>query len=71
MQKFKKLLPNCAIDFGKLGNFQVLTLEEKKNLQTLDLTSNELDKWQQLLKTLEEDRLSTMNDFNEKLKSLL
>ena len=35
------------------------------------LTSNELDKWQQLLKTLEEDRLSTMIDFNEKLKSLL
>jgi hypothetical protein len=35
------------------------------------LTSNELKKWQQLLNKLEEEKLSTMNDFNEKLKSLL
>ena len=35
------------------------------------LTSKELEDWQQLLRTLEEDRMSKMNDFNDKLKSLL
>jgi len=35
------------------------------------LTSDELLKWKQWLNALEEERLSTMNDFNEKMKSLL
>jgi len=35
------------------------------------LTSNEMDRWQQSLNTLEEEKLMMMNDFNEKLKSLL
>ena len=34
------------------------------------LTKDEIDTWQQSLNALEEDRLSAMNDFNEKLKSL-
>ena len=35
------------------------------------LTNDEIDKWQQSFHALEEDRLSTMNDFHEKLKTLL
>ena len=34
--KIKKLLPKCDIDFGNLGNFLTMTLEEKSNLQTLE-----------------------------------
>ena len=34
------------------------------------LTKDEIDAWQQSLNALEEDRLSALNDFNEKLKSL-
>ncbi len=34
------------------------------------LTSDEIGKWQQSLDALEEDRVSTMNDFHEKLKTL-
>lgn len=34
------------------------------------LKSDELDAWKQSLKALEEDSLSAMSDFNEKLKSL-
>eukprot|EP00985_Skeletonema_marinoi_P008420 scaffold3804_cov159-Skeletonema_marinoi.AAC.3 len=35
------------------------------------LTSDELLKWKHWLNALEKERLSTMNDFNEKMKSLL
>ncbi|KAL7497035.1 hypothetical protein ACHAWT_005352 [Skeletonema menzelii] len=42
------------------------TIKDHKQL----LKSDEIDAWQQSLNALEEDRLSAMNDFNEKLKSL-
>lgn len=45
------------------------------NMSTKDykqfLTNDEIGKWQQSLNALEEDRLSMMNDFHEKLKTLL
>ena len=43
-----------------------LTLEDSNQL----LTSDDLQKWQKLLDTLEEDKMQEMNEFNIKLKSL-